>query len=122
MRSKVILLALAILAPIFSQAHEEGNQKKWKGSIAIAKKMASAELPALAKISLTEALQAALKASPGSAIKAEIEVENHSLIYSFDIVNSKKQVTEVIVDAGSGKILDVAQENDNDEKDSDDKD
>ena len=66
-----------------------------------------ADLPALAKISFTQALQTALARVPGGVIKAELEVEDGALMYSFEIVNAQHKVIEVEIDAGNGHVLDV---------------
>ena len=69
-----------------------------------------ADLPGLAKISFQQALTAALAKNPGSVIKAELEVEDGNLMYSFEIVGANKKVTEVEIDAGNGKVLDTEDE------------
>lgn len=73
------------------------------------KGLADAELPALAKVSRAEAESTALQAvknSGASVASGELEAEGGCLIYSFDIkVPGKKSITEVTVDAGTGKVL-----------------
>ena len=73
------------------------------------KGLADTQLPALAKISQAEAESAALAAvknSQASVAGGELEAEGGCLIYSFDIkVPGKKSITEVTVDAGTGKVL-----------------
>ena len=70
---------------------------------------AEADLPALAKITRSEAESTALKAvhvSNATVVSGELEAESGCLIYSFDIqVPGKKSITEVAVDAGTGKVL-----------------
>jgi uncharacterized membrane protein YkoI len=123
MKSKWILLGLLALLPALGQAHDEGKEHSWKGSIAVKGKVAETELPGLAKISLEAAMATALQASPGSVTKAEMEIEHGSLIYSFDIVSKDKKLMEVNVDAGNGKVLMVGEEKDEgDEKDGDKRD
>ena len=65
------------------------------------------DLPTLAKITFEQALKTALAAVPGSIIKAELEVEDGNLMYSFEIVTPKKVIVEVEIDAGDGKVLDI---------------
>jgi uncharacterized membrane protein YkoI len=86
---------------------EEKNEKKVVGSIRPTGDVKAADLPALAKISFDATLQAALTAVPGSVVKAELEVEDGNLQYSFEIINAKKKKVEVEIDAGNGKVLDV---------------
>ncbi|HKB88908.1 MAG TPA: PepSY domain-containing protein [Opitutaceae bacterium] len=81
-----------------------------KASIRPVGKVKEADLPALAKITMADALKAALAKAPGSAVKAELEVEDGNLVYSFEIVGTDKSITEVEVDAGDAKILGVDKE------------
>jgi Peptidase propeptide and YPEB domain len=73
------------------------------------KGLADTQLAALAKMSQAEAESAALKAvnnRQASVAGGELEAEGGCLIYSFDIiVPGRKSITEVTVDAGTGKVL-----------------
>jgi uncharacterized membrane protein YkoI len=106
------LLAFAVPFAVSTLwAKEEGKEKSAaKASIRPEGKVKKVDLPALAKISFEDALKAALAAFPGSVIKAELEVEEGGLQYSFDIVGADKKVTEVEIDAGNGKVLDIDQD------------
>src|SRR6266404_5248256 len=66
-----------------------------------------AELMKEAKISKSQAEKTALAKIPNGAIQSgELEREHGKLVWSFDIgTNSTKNVTEVQVDAKSGKII-----------------
>jgi uncharacterized membrane protein YkoI len=81
-----------------------------KGSIRPERALTAPDLPALAKISMATALMRALAKAPGDAIKAELEVEDGNLMYSFEIVGSDKTITEVEIDAGDGRVLNVDHE------------
>ena len=71
-----------------------------------------AELMKEAKISKPQAEKTALaKVANGTIQSGELERENGKLVWSFDIrTNSTKNVTEVQVDAKSGKIVSVKTE------------
>ncbi len=60
-----------------------------------------------AKLSFEAALHAALAAVPGNAIQGELEVEDGTLMYSFEIVTANREIKEVEIDAGNGKVLDI---------------
>lgn len=68
---------------------------------------ASSELAKEAKISRAEAAKTALAQVPTGVIKSEeLEREHGKLIWSFDIAGEgTKNITEVQVDAKSGKIV-----------------
>ena len=68
-----------------------------------------AQLQKEAKISMEKAKDIALKQAPGKIKSSELEREHGKLIYSFDI-STKKGVTEVNVDAISGKVVDTHHE------------
>lgn len=73
------------------------------------KGIVDADLPALAKVTQADAQSTALKAvnaSSATVSSAELEAEGGCLIYSFDIqMPGKQSITEIAVDAGTGKVL-----------------
>ena len=76
-------------------------------SVAVAAEESQAALKAEAKITQEEATKTALAKVPDGKIKsAEIEREHGKLIWSFDIAMPKStNITEVQVDAKTGKIV-----------------
>ena len=74
-----------------------------------AKDTAASALPGLAKISKAEAEKKALariKARSTQILSAELEIEQGCLVYSFDIrISGKSGVEEIMIDAGTGKIV-----------------
>ncbi len=72
-----------------------------------------AQLLKRAKISKTQAEKIAMAKVPNGKIQsAEIENEHHALVWSFDIATpGTKNITEVLVNAKTGKIVDVSTEN-----------
>ncbi len=103
---------LAVALPVLASAKVE---KAATGSIRPTHKIQAADLPALAKISFGDAMKAALAALPGKIIKAELEVEDGNLMYSFEIVRTDKTIIEVEIDAGNGQVLGTEQETTGDE-------
>ena len=92
--SKTPLLALA---SIFA----------FSSSLALADETTQAKLHAEAKISEADARTMALAKVPGGSISSsELEKEHGRLIWSFDIAQvGSKNITEVQVDAKTGKIV-----------------
>jgi len=72
----------------------------------------SAKLKSEAKVTEADAIATAQKEVPDGKIESgEIEREGGKLIYSFDIkVPKKSGITEIAVDAMTGKIINVAHE------------
>jgi uncharacterized membrane protein YkoI len=56
------------------------------------------------RISLNDALKAALSAKPGTVVKAELERGNGHLVYSVEIVDADDKVFKVKIDTGAGKV------------------
>lgn len=63
------------------------------------------------KIGLAKARQIALQKAPGKVEAGEFEIENKKPVYSFDIRNQKGTITEVQVEAYTGEIVSVEEEN-----------
>lgn len=74
------------------------------GTIKLAKQ-AESEYPLLAKVTLDQAIQAALGSTPGKVLKAGLEDEDGFLVYGVEVVTPDEAIMEVKVDAGSGKVL-----------------
>ena len=76
-----------------------------------------AELLTQAKITQAQAEKIALAKVPHGKIQsAEIENEHHALVWSFDIVKpGSRNITEVLINAKTGKIVDVSTENPTDQ-------
>ena len=79
----------------------------FSSSLAIADEATQAKLQAEAKISEAEARAIALAKVPGGSVSSsELEKEHRKLIWSFDIAQvGSKNITEVQVDAKTGKIV-----------------
>ncbi len=107
-----LLVATASLAAVglVAPAIAKDEKPTPAGSIQVAKNTKPSDLPALAKISFDDALKAAVAASPGKVIKGELEVEDGTLMYSFEIIGTDSATTEVEIDAGNGKVLSADKE------------
>src|ERR1700724_1405469 len=76
-------------------------------SLAVADPSTQAKLAAEAKVSEADARTTALAKVPGGSVSSsELEKEHGKLIYSFDIAQTgSKNITEVQVDAKTGKVV-----------------
>jgi uncharacterized membrane protein YkoI len=127
MNSKYRLMLVALAAGALMVAgttgakedSKEAAETPIKGTIAVGKAK-FAELPSMAKLGLVEAINAAVARVPGKAFKAEIKAEDGFLVYEVEVVAADKKWTEVLVDAGSGAILAVSQDEE-DAKEGDEK-
>jgi hypothetical protein len=94
--------------------------------VGCASEQQEAKLRAQAKVSQADAEKIALSKVPGGTIKeGGIEKEKGKLIWSFDIATAgTKDITEVAVDAMTGKVVAIAKETpaqEKKEKEDDDK-
>ncbi len=88
------------------------------GFLGCASSKSQAELQARAKISQAEAQRIALEREPEGIVKeVELEEEHGKLVWSFDLGKpGTKDITEIHVDAITGAIVLVEQENEEQEK------
>jgi uncharacterized membrane protein YkoI len=123
-----LMVVCATLALAAFAAEKEQAKPKWTGSIRVQGKHTQTRLKQMAKITAQEAARAALAAVPGNpedkkVQETELEVEHGFLIYEVEVrVKGQKGEREVIVDAGSGKVLAQDIEDDDDDDDDDDED
>jgi uncharacterized membrane protein YkoI len=103
MKSKFAVLTLVAALGLGTAVVHAGETKGEK-------KEDQAALKKEAKISMEKAQEIALKKAPGKVESSELEREHGKLIYSFDIRTSKTDITEVNVDAITGKVLAVEHE------------
>ena len=100
---KRLILVLALAVPLAAAAEDLKCSTK-------AKKLTSkADMTAMAKVKDADARKAALeavKASGATISKGGLEVEDGCLVYSYDVkVPGKSGIEDVVVDAGTGKVL-----------------
>ena len=105
-----ILLVCGLSFGVMFAAACASEQPAMPGSIRPTGKLKPAEQANLAKITIAEAMTAALAAAPGKVVLAELEVEGGSLLYPFEVIGSDGKTTEVEIDAGNGKVLGVDHE------------
>jgi len=78
--------------------------------------LATVSVSAQAKlIGMKRAKQLALAQVKGKIKSSELEKEKGTKVYSFDIRNAKGGITEVLIDAYTGKVIEVKEESAADE-------
>jgi uncharacterized membrane protein YkoI len=118
MKIKMIVcsaLAMALLTGCVNmkyEGHEHHHKKCEKCEKSEHWKAKQAKLMAEAKVSKETAEQTALAQVPNGTIKeAELEKEHGKLQWSFDIATpASKEITEVNVDAMTGKVISMSKE------------
>jgi uncharacterized membrane protein YkoI len=61
-------------------------------------------------IGMIRAKQIAMKRVSGKIQSSELEKEKGQMVYSFDIRNKKGGITEILINAYSGKVIEVKNE------------
>ena len=72
------------------------------------------DYPSLAKIGYQDAMNTALKKTPGGILELELESEHGYLVFCVEIVTDKGELIEYQIDAGNSAILSVEEEDDED--------
>ncbi len=101
------VLSLFLLTGLFGAASTNAFGQEGKPDASLAKQ---------AKITMAEARAIAQKKAAGKIEGEELEREHGKLLYSFDIRNAKGTITEVQVDAKTGKLLSAKVESKQDEQ------
>lgn len=104
--SGALVLGLTVAAISFANSD---NIPPIQGTIPVTDQ-SEADFPAMAKISLNRAMENALKSNSGRVLKAELEDEDGFLVYSIEVVAPDHSTMEVVLDAGSGKILSMRED------------
>ncbi len=71
---------------------------------------AMASVSAQTKIGMKRAKQIALARVKGKIQSSELEREKGQMVYSFDIRNKRGGITEILINAYSGKVVEVKNE------------
>ena len=105
---KVIMTAIGgiVLTALIAIGGVSAQQAKHTGSILV-KNDDEAGFAGMAKVPFDSAVNEALKAVPGKVLKAELENENGYLVYGVEIAKADRQIADVKVDAGNGKVLKI---------------
>jgi hypothetical protein len=95
--SLLLSLCLATLSPVVGFSAP--------GLIPVSRNTPLGDLPALARISMVSAINAALAVAPGKVIEAKLIVESGSLQYNVVIVGANRALFDADIDAGDGRVL-----------------
>lgn len=100
--SFLILGFFGLSAAGISAQEKERGERQVKENTKLARK---------ARITMAQAREIALREDNGTIESEELEKEKGKLVYSFDIRNARGTITEIWVDASSGKVVHKSEEN-----------
>ena len=99
-RSLIVLaMALSFVAGT-ANANDNEKENKVKGAMAAA-----------ARVTINQAANTAVQKVPGKVIEAELEKKHNKLIWEVEVVTAENKVMEVHIDADTGAVIDVEEEN-----------
>ena len=87
---------------------EDDEEEMKPGSIQVS--YSELDYPGMAKIGLDQAVKTAMDQVEGMFLAAELEGDDGILVWEVVIITSKKAVMEVEIDAATGKILEIEEE------------
>jgi uncharacterized membrane protein YkoI len=98
------LLCMLGLGFAASALAKETEEAKITGTLPV-KNMQVKDYPKAARVTSTQASEAALGAVPGEIRSVVLEKEDGFLVYAVEIASSKSGMHEIVVDAGNGVVL-----------------
>jgi uncharacterized membrane protein YkoI len=107
MKQLLGVLALAIGAmlvlngPAWSDQKGKGKKDEVKETI---------EMAATAKVTIDQAIKTASEKVAGKVVEAELEKKHDKVIWEVEVVTAENKVMEVHIDADSGAVIDVEEE------------
>lgn len=110
------ILSMLLLAIILSGGYLLA--KEVKGGTLPVGEAGEAMWPAMAKLTLSQAIEKGLARVAGRTLSAELANKNGFLIFEVEVVKPNNEIMELWIDAGNGNILGL----NNDKEDKDDKD
>jgi uncharacterized membrane protein YkoI len=70
-----------------------------------------------AKVTIDQAIKAALDKTPGTAVEAELERKHDKTVWEVEVVGADGKTSEVHIDAATGAVIDVEAKKDEKETD-----
>ena len=96
---------IAVLPPVILKA-EDRKETAIHGTIQLPNEgNQEAAQASLAKLTVQQAITAALSRQSGTVLRVELQNEDGFLVYNVELASADKKVHEIKVDAGDGSIL-----------------
>lgn len=98
----VLCMTAVLISPAWSDDKGQGKKDKVKEAI---------EMAASAKVTIDQAIKTASEKVSGKVIEAELEQKHNKLVWEVEIVTAENKVKEVHIDAETGVVIDVEEDN-----------
>ena len=97
----VIGVVLVLNGPAWSDQKGKGKKDEVKEAV---------EMAATAKVTIDQAIKMASEKVAGKVVEAELEMKHDKLVWEVEVVTAENKVMEVHIDAESGAVIDVEEE------------
>lgn len=98
----VLCMTAVLISPAWSDDKGQGKKDKVKEAV---------EMAASAKVTIDQAIKAASEKVSGKIIEAELEQKHNKLVWEVEVVTAENKVKEVHIDAETGVVIDVEEDN-----------
>jgi hypothetical protein len=98
----ILCVTAVLIGPAWSEGRGEGKKGKVKEAV---------EMAAAAKVTIDQAIKTASEKVSGKVIEAELEKKHGKLVWEVEVVTAENKVMEVHIDAETGVVIDVEEEN-----------
>lgn len=98
----VLCMTAVLISPAWSDDKGQGKKDKVKEAV---------EMAASAKVTIDQAIKTASEKVSGKVIEAELEQKHNKLVWEVEIVTAENKVKEVHIDAETGVVIDVEEDN-----------
>jgi uncharacterized membrane protein YkoI len=92
---------LVLNGPAWSDQKGKGKKDEVKETV---------EMAATAKVTIDQAIKTASEKVAGKVVEAELEKKHDKLVWEVEVVTAENKVMEVHIDAESGAVIDVEEE------------
>ncbi|MDH4155365.1 MAG: PepSY domain-containing protein [Nitrospira sp.] len=101
-------ILMLVLSGFVAVTDPSWGGEKVKGKKAEVKE--AVEMAAAAKVTIDQAIKTASEKVPGKVIEAELEKKYGKLLWEVEVVTAENKVMEVHIDAESGTVVNVSEE------------
>lgn len=98
----VLCMTAVLISPAWSDDKGQGKKDKVKEAV---------EMAASAKVTIDQDIKTASEKVSGKIIEAELEQKHNKLVWEVEVVTAENKVKEIHIDAETGVVIDVEEDN-----------
>jgi uncharacterized membrane protein YkoI len=101
MMALAIGVVLVLNGPAWSDQKGKGKKDEVKETV---------DMAATAKVTIDQAIKTASEKVAGKVVEAELEMKHDKLVWEVEVVTAENKLMEVHIDAETGAVIDVEEE------------